>query len=75
MPGIYSSFKFEPSDDLETRRKKLYLGIITLGEQLYSFNAAVNELRKEFTVIDQGYKTLKAEYEDIGRAQFKRKKN
>jgi len=62
MPGIYTSYKFEKGDSLELQRRKLYLGIISLGEDLYTFNAAVNELRKEFAVLDEKYKALKAEY-------------
>lgn len=68
MPSIYTSFKIEHGDDLETRRRKLYLGIISLGEQLYSYNAHCNELRKEFTVLDQKYKALKASYDSLKRA-------
>ena len=46
MPAIYMSFAFEPDDKLEQRMSKLYLGIISVGEQLYTYNAAVAELRK-----------------------------
>lgn len=40
------SFAFEPDDTTEQRISKLYLGIISVGEQLYTYNAAIAELRK-----------------------------
>ena len=46
MPAIYMSFAFAPDDTTEQRMSKLYLGIISVGEQLYTYNAAIAELRK-----------------------------
>jgi len=53
MPAIYMSFAFEPDDTIEQRMSKLYLGIISVGEQLYTYNAAINELRKNEAALQR----------------------
>ena len=65
MPNIYTSFIFAPEDDTETKQRKLYLGVISLGEQLYSFNAELNELRKEYTDLDRRHAALLAAYQEL----------
>lgn len=54
MPAIYMSFAFAPDDTTEQRMSKLYLGIISVGEQLYTYNAAIAEMRKTAATLQSG---------------------
>lgn len=67
MPAIYTSFLFEESDDLETKMRKLYLGVVSLGEDLYTFNAALNEMRKTHDRIDKKHQEIERSYREIKR--------
>jgi len=58
MPAIYMSFAFEPDDTTEQRMSKLYLGIISVGEQLYTYNAAIAEMRKTAAALQSGIETF-----------------
>lgn len=65
MPAIYMSFAFEPDDTVEQRMSKLYLGIISTGEQLYTYNAAITELRKGIAKFDTDLARMRAQYEEL----------
>jgi hypothetical protein len=65
MPAIFMSFAFEPDDTVEQRMSKLYLGIISTGEQLYTYNAAIAELRKTIASADEELKRMKQQYEEL----------
>jgi len=65
MPAIFQSYTPEPGDDLATRMKRLYLGMVSLGEDLYTFNAAINEMRKQHEVLDKRHKEIESEYKVI----------
>lgn len=61
----YQSFVPEPTDTKEVRMTKLHLGIMSLEEQLYSYNADLAETRKKFEELDKQHKILKEEYERL----------
>lgn len=65
MPAIYMSFAFEPDDTVEQRMSKLYLGIISTGEQLYTYNAAITELRKVAAQHDKDLARMREQYEAL----------
>ncbi len=65
MPAIFMSYAFEPDDTVEQRMSKLYLGIISTGEQLYTYNAAITELRKNVAEGDAALKRMRAQYEEL----------
>ena len=69
MPAIYTSYLFLPDDDAETKQRKLYLACISLGEDLYSFNAAMNEMRKTFDLIDRQHSEIMREYQKFKAAK------
>ena|SRR5271166_4733417 len=80
MPAIYMSYAFEPADTLEQRMSKLYLGIISVGEQLYTYNAAIAECRKNLATMQSGIETfdkdlvrMKQQYDQL-KAQIKAEK-
>lgn len=52
MTAIYTSFKFEDDDTIEDRQKKLYLGMISCGEDAYSLGAAIAECRKTIAHLE-----------------------
>ena len=59
------SYAFEPNDTLEQRISKLYLGIISVGEQLYTYNAAIAELRKGIEGFDKDLARMKAQHDEL----------
>jgi hypothetical protein len=65
MPAIYTSYAPDPTDDLETRRKKFYLAIISVEEQAYTLGAAIGECRKQLTAMDNLVRNLKKEFQAI----------
>lgn len=65
MPAIYMSFNFETDDTVEQRMSKLYLGIISVGEQLYTYNAAISELRKGIEKFDVDLNRMKKQYDEL----------
>lgn len=65
MSAIYTSYKIEEDDSIEERQKKLYLGIISLGEVLYQKGAAVAEMNKEFMAIEKELVTMREELHRI----------
>lgn len=77
MTQIYQSFEVKSDDTLDERMTKLYMGIISVGEDLYCKGSAVAELNKEFmrleTVITEmrrelaALKALRAELRTLGR--------
>lgn len=61
MPAIYTSFELEDGDTIADRQKKLYLGMISCGEQAYTLGAAIAELRKQSDALDKTVELLKKE--------------
>jgi hypothetical protein len=53
MPAIYSSYLIEPDDSPDDIRGKLYMGIISVGEQAYTLGAAIGELRKQADALNK----------------------
>jgi hypothetical protein len=39
MPATYMSFEIEPGMTIEQKQKRLYLGVISAGEQAYTLGA------------------------------------
>lgn len=62
MPAIYTSFEIEPTDSLETKMSKLYLGMISCGEQAYTLGAAISECRKQLTTLDETCAKIKQDF-------------
>jgi len=52
------SYEIHPEDDAAEQRRKLYLGIISAGEQAYSLGAAIAETRKKLEELDRLVKYL-----------------
>ena len=68
MPAIYMSYEIETGMSVEQKQEKLYLGVISAGEQAYTLGAALAECRKQLTSLDElvnilrhDFQTLKAE--------------
>lgn len=53
MAQIYSSFEIHPGDSIEKRQENLYLGVISVGEDLYCKGSAVAELNKDFSRLEK----------------------
>lgn len=62
MPAIYLSFELEDGDTLNTKIQKLYLGMMSCGEQAYTLGAAISECRKQLTELDQRAANLKKDF-------------
>lgn len=58
MPAIYTSFELEDGDTIDDRQKKLYLGMISCGEQAYTLGAAIAECRKTQTTLEDMSRAL-----------------
>lgn len=71
MPATYLSFEIEDGMTVEQKQAKLYLAMISAGEQAYTLGAAIAELRKKSDAFDEviarlrkDFQTLKAEVRD-----------
>jgi hypothetical protein len=62
MPAIYLSFEVEPGDTVAQKQTKLYLGMMSCGEQAYTLGAALGECRKKQADLDDLCRRLKADY-------------
>lgn len=62
MPSIYLSFELDPNDTLDDKIKKLYLGMISCGEQAYTLGAAIAECRKQLTDLDERVGKIKHDF-------------
>lgn len=62
MPAIYTSFEVEDGDTLDTKIKKLYLGMISCGEQAYTLGAAIAECRKQLAALDKRTADIKQDF-------------
>ena len=76
--ATYKSFLFDPTDTLEERQAKLYLGMMSCGEDAYTLGAAIGECRKtlaslteRLAAIDQQCAEIKEEYFSL-KGAFKR---
>jgi hypothetical protein len=65
MSAIYTGFEINETDDLETKQRKLYLGVISLGEVLYQKGAAVAEMNKDFMMIEKELAKMREELHRI----------
>lgn len=65
MPSIYTSWAISEEDDKGAKMRKLYLGIVSMGEDLYSFNAAISEMRKKVDSLDIMLADLQRQYKEL----------
>jgi len=65
MSQIYASFEIKPEDTKEERMHKLYLGIISIGEDLYCKGAAVAELAKQCNDLDRQIAQMRRELAEL----------
>jgi len=59
----YLPCDINPDDDKETRSNKLYLGVISIGEQLYSIGAAVAEQQKALNSLEKTIAEMRIQLE------------
>ena len=72
MSTIYQEFKFAEDDTLQERMEKLYLGIISTGEDLYCKGAAVAELNKQLNDCDRKVADMRRELDALKEKLAKR---
>ena len=65
MPATYLSYEFEPGMTLEQKQEKLYLGVISAGEQAYTLGAAIAECRKQLDALDTLVGKMRIDYETV----------
>lgn len=65
MPQIYMEWTPVTGEPLDSRLNKLYLGIISVGEELYSLGAAVSEINKQCNALEPKITQLRRELEAI----------
>lgn len=63
MPATYLSYEFEPGMTLAQKQEKLYLGVISAGEQAYTLGAAIAECRKQLEALDQLVNQMHRDYQ------------
>src|SRR5579884_3686577 len=67
MPAIYQSFEIEPGMTIEQKQAKLYLAMISAGEQAYTLGAAIAELRKKSEAFDEFITKLRNDFQTLKR--------
>ena len=67
MSQIYQSFEIKADDSADERMAKLYLGIISVGEDLYCKGSAVAELNKQINQLERQIATMRKEFEELKR--------
>lgn len=65
MPDIYSTFEIFPDDSPEVRRQKLYLGIVSIGEDLYCKGAHLSELSKQLNELEKQIARMRNELKKL----------
>ena len=65
MPATYMSYEIEPGMSVEQKQAKLYLGVISAGEQAYTLGAAVAECRKQLASLDALVNTLRHDFQEL----------
>ena len=75
MTQIYQSFAIEKEDSLDERMRKLYLGIISIGEDLYCKGSHLSELNKQINTLDAEIARMRREYEELKRIVRVEEKN
>lgn len=65
MAEIYQEYVIKPEDSPETRRSKLYLGVISMGEELYCLGSAVRETLKKLDALEPRIAEMRRELESI----------
>jgi len=66
-PATYLSYEFEPGMTLAQKQEKLYLGVISAGEQAYTLGAALQECRKQLDVLDTLVGRMRLDYDRLKR--------
>lgn len=59
MPQIYQEYSFKPGDGLDEKINKLYLGIMSVEEDLYCKGSALSVLQKEIDSLKQQLREIK----------------
>ena len=62
MPATYLSFEIEEGMTIEQKQSKLYLGVISAGEQAYTLGAAIAECRKQLDSLDTLVTKMRNDY-------------
>ena len=65
MPAIYMSFEIEPDMTISQKQSKLYLGMISAGEQAYTLGAALAECRKQLASLDDLVSKLRRDFQTL----------
>lgn len=59
----YRDYEVQPEDTLEQRRRKLYLGVCSVGEQLYSAGSMLAEMNKKLLAMEETIADFRRELE------------
>lgn len=65
MTQIYMDWTPVTGEPLDSRLNKLYLGIISVGEELYSLGSSVAEVNKRCNALEPKVTQLRRELEAI----------
>lgn len=65
MPATYLSFEIEPGMTIEQKQTKLYLGVISAGEQAYTMGAALAECRKQLDSLDELVSKMRIDFSTL----------
>jgi len=65
MSQIYQEFTIVPEDTVEQRITKLYMGIISVGEDLYCKGSHLSEIKKYLDDIELRVRQMKIDLAEI----------
>jgi hypothetical protein len=65
MSQIYQSFAFSEEDTVQERMTKLYLGIISVGEDLYCKGSHLSELNKQLNQYERMIAEMRKELDEL----------
>jgi hypothetical protein len=65
MPATYLSFEIEPGMTIEQKQAKLYLGVISAGEQGYTLGAALQQCRQQQDSLDTLVSKLRLDFDTL----------
>ena len=65
MPATYLSFIIEEGMTIEEKQAKLYLGVMSAGEQAYTLGAAIAECRKQLDSLDTLVNKMRSDFETL----------
>jgi len=63
--NTYMSYEIEESDTRAERMKKLYLGIISVGEDLYCKGAHLSEIQKQINGLERQVADMRKELAEL----------